>query len=470
VRLRLFSVLLLLMACVLLALGLPLARSLADREHQSLFLDRLADTARFASLAGQGAGGEVGAGGDLGTLGDDLRRYDETYGVGAAVVARDGRMLVSSRPGFSPAEADREGQVAAARSGRRSEAPTFRWPWDPRPLVVAEPVYRAGDVVAVAVTVSPTDRMRATVLRGWATIAAGSVVVLLLLAAAAGRLAGWALRPVRTLDAAAHAIATGQLSARVRDNAGPPELRRLARSFNEMADTVAGALEQQRAFVANASHQLRNPLGALLLRLEAAGAGARPDPELESAREEAARLARVLDDLLALARLESSRGEPRRLDPVAVVAERIRSWRLVADRRNIDVVLVLDDAGRGGRRVLVDPTAFGSSLDALLDNALKFSPEGSTVRVSVAPVGGQVEVRVADEGPGLDLDDYEHIGDRFWRSPRHQNVAGSGLGLSIVKTLLEPYGGRLAVTPGDPCGLVVAVRLPAAPPASTVSA
>jgi signal transduction histidine kinase len=168
----------------------------------------------------------------------------------------------------------------------------------------------------------------------------------------------------------------------------------------------------------------------------------------------------VLDDLLAVARLESAQTAPHRLDAAALLDDRVRNWRVVADKRGIDVMF----EGAVGAWVFADPTALGSCLDAILDNALKFSAEGSTVRVSVRPVPGEglVDLAVADEGAGLGAEELARMGERFWRGAAHQNVPGSGLGLSIVRTLMQPYGGRLHVEPGSPRGLVVAVRLPAA--------
>jgi signal transduction histidine kinase len=462
VRGRLLSILLVLMGLVLISLGVPLGRSLADRQQQDMFLDRLGDTTRFASQAGQSTGPL-----DLGLLRQGLVRYQSVYGSTAVVLDPDGAALASSGSLVPLRLAEVRQRVANAEAGRRSDAPAFVWPWDRTPLVVAEPVYRAGDVVGVAVTVSPTERMRGAVLRGWAAIAGMALVALALFVLAATRLTEWVLRPVRRLDAAAHAIATGNLDARVAADTGPPELRRLAAAFNEMTAGIGAALAQQRAFVANASHQLRNPLGALLLRVENAAMEAPPSvaTELAEAEEEGRRLTRVLDDLLAVARLENTRPDPRRLDAVALVADRVRNWRVVAAKRGIEVVF---EPGTDAW-VVADPTALGSCLDAILDNALKFSGEGTTVRVTVRDVPDAdprtVDLAVADEGPGLDAEELTRVGERFWRGARHQNEPGSGLGLSIVRTLMDPYGGRLHVEPGAPRGLVVAVRLPAEQPA-----
>src|SRR2546421_202997 len=129
----------------------------------------------------------------------------------------------------------------------------------------ASPIVQDGDVIAVVVTDSPTGAMRSRILHGWLLIAGSEFAATVVAVLAAIRLTRWVLRPVRVLDRASHDIATGRLASRVEEAGGPPELRRLARSFNEMAANVEQVLEQQRAFVADASHQLRNPLSALLL-------------------------------------------------------------------------------------------------------------------------------------------------------------------------------------------------------------
>jgi signal transduction histidine kinase len=271
----------------------------------------------------------------------------------------------------------------------------------------------------------------------------------------------WVLRPVHVLDAATHEIATGRLAARVAESGGPPELRRLAASFNEMADHVEHVVERQRAFVADASHQLCNPLNALLLRLDDL-AMRLPEPwvaEVTTAADEGRSLARVLGSLLELARAEHAGAEPQVVDVVPVVDKRISAWMLVAQRRGITVTR----CGARSAHALVSPEALHSVLDVVIDNALKFAPEGSHVVVEVSSGDGEAVVAVKDEGPGLDDDELARAGDRFWRSRRHQNVDGSGLGLAIARALVDPSGGRLEVRPNSPRGLSVLVRLPPQP-------
>jgi signal transduction histidine kinase len=325
---------------------------------------------------------------------------------------------------------------------------------------VASPVIRDGDVIAVVVTDSPTGPLRSRILTGWLPIAAGEAGAMLFAVAAAFRLTRWVLRPVRVLDRATHDIATGRLTARVAAAGGPPELQRLARSFNEMADHVEAVLEQQRAFVADASHQLRNPLAALLLRIDLLGLELpEGSAEFASVREEGKRLARMLDDLLGLALAEHSRADLRVTDVAALAAERVAAWRPVAERRGV----TLRQAGPGAVTGWTDPVGLAGALDAIVDNAVKFTPRGGTVTLTVTPHSDVVAVETADDGPGLADEELERIGDRFWRSSRHQNVSGSGLGLSIVGALLAAAGATIHYAHNEPRGLKATVRLPREP-------
>jgi signal transduction histidine kinase len=349
-----------------------------------------------------------------------------------------------------------------ALAGRRSHDPEQVWPWqeDSR-LAVASPVIRDGDVAAVVLTDSPTGHLRSRILQGWLPIVSGEAFAMLLAVGLALRLTGWVLHPVRTLDRAAHEIAVGQFKSRVAVSGGPPELRRLARSFNEMADNVEEVLEQQRAFVADASHQLRNPLAALLLRIELLGLEIpEGDEEFKSVQAEGQRLARVLDDLLDLALAEHAAADLQLTDVAEVAAERVEAWRPVAEIKGV----LLETAGERAVTGWGDPVALSSALDAVVDNAIKFTPEGEQVTVSVGRNADSVMVEVADHGPGLSEDEMERIGDRFWRSNRHQNISGSGLGLSITRALLAAGGAQIAYEHNLPKGLRVRIVVPRNPP------
>ncbi|MEV6741565.1 HAMP domain-containing sensor histidine kinase [Streptomyces sp. NPDC051104] len=461
-RTRLLPLLIVLMAAVLLALGVPLAVSLAAAQQQRVVVDRIDDTARFAALAQFVTDRPTGSRADVTdergeTLAGELRMYYSVYGIRAGVFYRDDTPMANA-PGdwFLPEKGEGRDAFNEALLGRRSHDPEQVWPWQRSRLVVASPVIRDGDVVAVVVTDSPTGQMRSGILHGWLFIGAGEVAAMLLAVGAALRLTGWVLRPVRVLDATTHDIATGRLKSRVAAAGGPPELRRLARSFNEMADNVEQVLEQQRAFVADASHQLRNPLAALLLRIELLALELpEGNGEIASVRTEGKRLAQVLDDLLDLALAEHAEADLRLTDIGALTAERVAAWGPAAEAKGVRLTGTCP-----ATTAWADPVTLSSALDAVIDNAVKFTPAGQDVEVEVAAAGDTATVVVTDGGPGLSDEELSRVGDRFWRSAAHQNIKGSGLGLSITHTLLAAGGGSISYAHREPHGLRVTVSLP----------
>ncbi|MFD5818954.1 sensor histidine kinase [Streptomyces sp. NPDC059618] len=466
-RTRLLPLLIVLMAAVLLALGVPLAASVAAAQQQRVVVDRIDDTARFAALAqyvtDSPSRSRAGFPDERGeTLRAELGRYYEVYGIRAGVFYRDDEPMANAPDNWIlPKSGAARDAFNEALVSRRSHDPEQVWPWQQRRLVVASPVVRDGDVIGVVVTDSPTGQMRSKTLHGWLIIGAGEIAAMLLALGAALRLTGWVLRPVRVLDATTHDIATGRLKSRVAPAGGPPELQRLARSFNEMADNVESVLEQQRAFVADASHQLRNPLSALLLRIELLALELpEGNEEIASVRTEGKRLTQVLDDLLDLALAEHAEADVRLTDIGALAAERVASWQPVADSRGVRLT-----GNCPPTTAWADPITLSSALDAVIDNAVKFTPEGEGVEVTVASNGASSTVVVTDGGPGLGDEDLARIGDRFWRSTAHQNVKGSGLGLSISRALLAAGGGSIAYDHHEPHGLRVTVTVPRSEPA-----
>jgi signal transduction histidine kinase len=467
-RSRLLPLLIVLMAGVLLALGFPLAASKAAAQQQRVVVDRIDDTTRFAALAqfvtarDQTTAAIDSADAErLHTLQAELARYQQLYGISVGVFYRDRTAMAAAPVGWRvPPKGELYDSYYSALLGRRATNPRQVWPWQSRTLAISSPIVQDGDVVAVVVTDSPTGALRSRILHGWLLLAAGEFAAMAIALLLAVRLTGWVMLPVATLDRVTHDIATGRMKSRVEAAGGPPELRRLVRSFNEMADNVEAVLDQQRAFVADASHQLRNPLSALLLRIELLGF-ALPDgnTEAESVKEEGHRLARVLDDLLGLAVAESSGSRPCVTDITELARVRTVAWRAVADRAGIAVEFA-EPVGGGAVTGWADAVALSSALDAVLDNAIKFTPGGETVTVRVAPDGERVAITVADSGPGLNDDELARIGDRFWRSARHQNVQGSGLGLSIAHALLVQGGGAVAYGRREPHGLEVTLTVP----------
>ncbi|MEU1967100.1 HAMP domain-containing sensor histidine kinase [Micromonospora sediminicola] len=455
-RRRLVISYLLLMVLVLFALETPLAVTLASRETDRVRADRLADATRFASLAGPAL-----RGGGPGPLGGELAAYDDLYGIGAAVVDRDRRTVAASPrwelgAGTGPA-------LDTALSGQQFSGPESVWPWVDGPLVTAVPINDGGEVLGAVVTTTPADPVRRTVTAWWLLLAGIGLLAVLACVSTAFGLAGWVLRPVTELDSVTHEIAEGRRTARVRPRLGPPELRRLATSFNHMADAVSDVMDRQRAFVAHASHQLRNPLTALRLRVEELGPSLTdPDGRAEHqlALEETDRLATVLDALLTLARAEREENQRVTVDASAAAASRVAAWLPLARHRSVTLRLDPGEAPAYARTV---PTAIDQALDALIDNAVKFSGAGGEVTVTVRPADGGTALTVRDTGPGMTASQLDQATERFWRAPDAQNVDGAGLGLTIAAVLVDASDGRLTMRQGEPRGLVAELWFPAPP-------
>ncbi len=452
-RVRLFVLLLTMIGLVVAALQVPLAFSYAVSQQQRVFIDRLNDTDRFASIARNGSTAV-----DLAALQEEMNRYDAVYGVPVVVLDGDAEVLVTSRDGVDLTPPGVRARVDEALSGRRAEEPLVLWPWDDRPLVVAAPFGTGGEVTGVVVTISPTDRLREQVLQIWAILGVAGLLSLALFGTVAAALARWVLRPVSSLDAAAHALAEGDLDTRVPASTGPPELRRLALSFNDMAQTVSSSLEQQRVFVAEASHQMRNPLTALLLRLGNATDDL-PDAaraEFAEAVHEGERLGQILDEMLALARAERHLGAVRARNVGPLVDDRLGAWRLRAEARG----LILVREGESAATAMVDVESLSRALDEVLENAVKYAATAGVVVAEVRGTADSVRITVTDDGEGLPEEEMSKAADRFWRSKRHANVPGSGLGLAIVSTLLATFSAHLEVERGRPRGLAVTLVLP----------
>ncbi|WP_406629077.1 ATP-binding protein [Amycolatopsis sp. WGS_07] len=460
-RVRLQGIVVTLVALLVFGLGIPLALSTAGSLQQKLFLDRLTDTSRFASLAQRPL-----LDNQLGRLEPELRRYTEVYGVKVVVVNQDGEPVLSSLGAGRVDRSAIEVPVNEALAARPPAAGPLLMPWATKPLVLAEPILIDGEVRGAVVTESATDHVRTQLMWQWLLLAAGALVAFGLALLVALPVVRWTLRPVRRLDEATGALVASVVSGReaepVGESGGPPELRQLGRSFDRMAASVSEALAAQRAFVADASHQLRNPLTALKIRLgnldgqvtdETAAA------DLEAAQVDAKRLNQILDELLSMARAESAGGELVSEDLAEVIADRVADWSVVGAAREVALESAVDV---GGARVLVPPRGLEVVLDALLDNALKFSPSGTSVEVAAEVADGRATVSVRDHGPGLREEELERAADRFWRSTAHQNVPGSGLGLAIVTEIVRHSGGELRLSLPEGGGLRVAMDFPVA--------
>jgi signal transduction histidine kinase len=251
--------------------------------------------------------------------------------------------------------------------------------------------------------------------------------------------------PLRRLTAAAQAIAAGDLSQRV-DIRSEDELGQLGQAFDDMADSLDRTEKLRQNMVADIAHELRTPLSVMRGNLEAIldGVFEPTEENISSIHKETVLLTRLVDDLqeLALAEAGELRIEREPTDLRALIERTVRSVSPQADRDNLTIVKDLPDDLPS---VSVDPQRIGQVMFNLLDNALRHSPQGGTVTVKAREQEGALQVDVTDQGPGLSDEELSLVFERFYRGDkaRARATGGAGLGLTIVKQLVEAHGGRV---------------------------
>ncbi|MCZ7589907.1 MAG: ATP-binding protein [Gaiella sp.] len=445
------------LAVAVLVLGLlaiPLAISYADNEREDLTHKVERDAIALSTLVEDAleSGTTVPA-----RVAGVARSYTSDTGGRVLVVDRLGRVVVDSDPTGSRDFSTRP-EVARALAGEVASGTRHSSTLGVDLLYVAVPV-ASGGVVHGAVRISyPTSAVESRIHRYWMLLAIIAAAVLGAAALVATVLSRWMTRPLARLEEAAEAIAAGDLMARASVE-GPPEVRRLAETFNAMTAELDQLVRSQDAFVADASHQLRTPLAALRLRLEnldrdVADAG---KDELEGALAEVERFSTLVDGLLALARADRARKAPERVAVARVVDERLAAWNALAEERGVTLRHDVD----AGAVALATPGRLEQVLDNLFANALDVSCAGTEITVSAIPSDGWVELHVADEGPGMSADERGRAFDRFWRAPGREGQ-GSGLGLAIVRRLAAADGGSVELREARSGGLDAVVRLPRA--------
>jgi signal transduction histidine kinase len=445
-----------LMAAVLVGLSVPLAAAFAAAQAQTVYIDRFNDTANFASLAEPAL-----RTGRTEALYRTFDQHDEMFGIAVAVIGPDGRPRFQTRDDLDLSARATRAKIGNALAGKFHSSQETIWPWNTGDIVVVAPISSGGQVSGAIVTVSPSAALRGSSGAQIALLAVVSVVCLLIAVVAARPLTRWMLRPVEYLDDAVHAFAEGRFSDRVRADSGPPELRRLAGSYNRMADRIATLVERQRSFVSYASHQLRTPLGTVRLCVDNIRPALRPHgiEDYELMAEEIDRMGRVCDALLAYARAETTDDTVEDIDAAAIADERVGVWGPLAERSGVNLRRV----GLPSAPARAIAEALDQSLDALLSNAVKFAGDGAEIVVAVeSDVDGRVAVHVVDNGPGMPPEDLARVREPFYRRTAHQNIDGSGLGVTIADSLITASGGRLDLMGAQPHGVHAKITLPPA--------
>jgi two-component system OmpR family sensor kinase len=331
--------------------------------------------------------------------------------------------------------------------------------------VAALPVTIAGARDAVEVSGSLDDAYGILDAGRWLFLGL-SLVLLAGVAVTTAVFARRALRPVDEIVAQARRIGETSLSERLPQPPSQDELGRLVDTLNAMLGRVEHGVETQRRFTADASHELRSPLSRLRTEIEVTLRRPREAAEYEetlrSCLEEVERLSQLTEELLTLAHLDAD-DRPSRETPAVpllpIVDDAVRRLASQAGRRAVSLEV---DPHLTSPTVRVGATAVGLALTNILDNAVKFSPAGSVVRVGVSADGAEALIVVTDDGPGIASGELPRIFDRFHRgsAARERDAPGFGLGLAISRAVIERQGGSISVESAGVGGACFSIRLP----------
>lgn len=317
-------------------------------------------------------------------------------------------------------------------------------------LLINRPVYRIGAPGSAFL-----DRINLQIL--WGGLVAIALALLLAIF-----LSRTLTRPIRELTLATQVVATGgaahQVPVRSRD-----ELGQLANAFNLMSKDLSRSLELRRQMTADIAHELRTPISIILGHAEAVHDGVLPasTETFEIVREEAERLEHLVEDLRTLSMADA--GELKlNLEPYAVEELLHSTEKVYAHQARQKDITITTQAEAGLPEIELDVKRLKEVMANILDNALRYTPQGGRIDLSAALIDSQIEMRVKDSGPGLAPEELDKVFERFYRAEtsRSRDEGGSGLGFAIARSIVERHGGRIWAESEPGQGLAVIIRLP----------
>jgi two-component system heavy metal sensor histidine kinase CusS len=268
------------------------------------------------------------------------------------------------------------------------------------------------------------------------------------------------LRPLTEMTGMLTRITPTHLNERIEPRQWPRELQPLARAFDAMLNRLEDSFTRLSQFSADLAHELRTPLGNILGTAQVALTRDRTSAEyrevLETAAAECERLSHIVENLLFLARADAAREEiERKSFDARVAAEKIVAfYHAAAEDRHIEI----DCSGQG--KINGDSLLFSRAISNLLENALRFTPDGGRITVAIAPLNGGIEVAVKDNGRGIDPEHLPRVFDRFYRADASRSSDGAGLGLALVKSIVDLHGGSAIVESTVGRGTTVKLTFP----------
>lgn len=462
-KIRLIGALVSVAFLILVVFSIPLASFVATVERERLVTALERDAFMLAGHAKETLNTTAGA------VLPSLQPFIEEY-----AIASRARIVVTNAAGLSIASSDpsvligtdftNRPEVVKALTGVPAVGERKSATLGETLVFVAVPVLLGDSVLGVVRLSNPKSQIDEEVRNRVIGIVVAGLFTLLAAMGIAIPLALTIARPITKLTRRTERLADGDFSVRADDATGPPEVRELSRSFNAMAGRLGLVIENQRHFASAASHQLRTPLTALRLRLEQAQELVPPDASvladtLDASRAEADRLQEMVEQLLALARLDGGSTATMSVNASEIARNRIEMWESLAAERGVRI------SGRIAEHAscAVIDGALEQIVDNYIDNALTVAPEGSEIVVSVVRSENHVVIDVIDAGPGLQPEQRDKAFERFWRGAATTNSAGTGLGLAIVLQLATASGGTAELLPrtDGSSGLVARVTLSA---------
>ena len=459
-RWRFVAALLGLTLVVLLVHDIPLTNYLRTVENDRIVTALERDSFVIAGRSEEAL--EAGTAGKSTYVQDAIKSYSAKSGARVVITDNKGIAIATSdaTDTVGTSFASRK-EIADALAGKVTTGRRFSSTLNHQILYVAVPVLngsRTLGVVRITFPASAVDDAVTARIRGISTVAG---ITLLFAALVALIIATGVTRRLTKLRQVTEEFSNGDFSVRAELSGGAPEIQSLARSFNKMADQLEKLIAQQRAFAADASHQLRTPLTALTLRLERVSELLALDPvaaadRLDAAMIETDRLQRLVEGLLVLSRSEAKAIDTTKQDASAFARERAENWDALAAEQGVAIALTIPKV----TYVQAISGAVEQVIDNYIDNALEVAPEGSTITISISVDPDFTKISVLDEGPGLPPADLARAFNRFWRA--RSDAHGSGIGLAIVDRLVEASGGRAELVNRSPSGLEASAYFPTA--------
>ncbi len=332
-------------------------------------------------------------------------------------------------------------------------------------VYVTMPITTGTKILGAVEVSKPVSQVFAQVNRVWVLLLSISGIVLLLTLAVSILLARYITQPVSALNQAAQEFAQGNLQTRI-NLSREDELGQLAASFNYMAAEISHLLAQERAFVANASHELRSPLAAIQLRAELLQTPGVQDPArirryLQEIERESQHLSQLLTHLLQLHRAESRPpDENPRCDPILCIQHVAELMQPIAQDAKIHLHIDIPPTSPPAR---LSSEECELVIRNLVDNAIKYTPAQGDVWIQAEAGASDVLIRVRDNGQGIPADELSHIFDRFYRVNKARDRTGAGLGLSLVKAIVDRCEGAIDVQSVEDQGTTITLSFPLAP-------